>query len=122
MNELEEKHIVAVDQKALIQKQRSNWHDWFIKKRVFYEGDWALLYDSRFKRDFKAKQRTRWLGPYQIKKVIDDGMVHWVTIDEDQMALFANGHRMRLYHKQVSKDAFISHVAVDPCYHSIQGQ
>ena len=80
------------------------------------------MYDSRFKRDFKAKLCTRWLGPYQINKVIDDGIVHWVTIDEDQMALFANGHRMRLYHKTISKDAFISCVAVNLDYQLMQGQ
>ena len=39
LNELEEKHIAAMDQTTLIQQQISNWHDKFIKKRVFYEGD-----------------------------------------------------------------------------------
>ena len=59
LNELDENRLVAVDQTMLIQQQRSNWYDRFIKKKVFYEGDWALLYDSRFKRDFKGKLRTR---------------------------------------------------------------
>ena len=27
LNELDEKHLAAVDQKVLIQQQRSNWHD-----------------------------------------------------------------------------------------------
>ena len=39
LNELDEKHIVAVDQTTLIQQQRSKWHDRFIKKKVFCEGD-----------------------------------------------------------------------------------
>ena len=32
LNELEEKRIAVVDQTTLIQQQRSNWHDRFIKK------------------------------------------------------------------------------------------
>ena len=39
LNELDEKHLVDVDQTILIQQQRSNWHDRFIKKKVFCEGD-----------------------------------------------------------------------------------
>ena len=55
LNELDENRLVAVDQTMLIQQQRSNWHDRFIKKKVLCEGYWELLYDSRFKRDFKGK-------------------------------------------------------------------
>ena len=65
-----------------------------IKKLVFYEGDWALLYDSRFKREFKGKLHTRWLVPYLIDKVFDNGTVHLVTIDEKHAPLFTNGHRL----------------------------
>ena len=105
----------------LLQQQRSNWHDRFIKKKIFCEGDWALLYDSRFKRDFKGKLRTRWLGPYLVDRVFDNGTVRLVTIDENRIPLFANGHRLRLYHKPISKDAFISQIAADPDYQLAQG-
>ena len=87
-----------------------------MKKKVFCEGDWALLYDSRFKRDFKGEIRTRWLGPYQIDRVFDNGTVRLVTIGEDHTPLFANGHTLRLYHKPISRDAFISQVAADSGY------
>ena len=106
----------------LIQQQKSNWHDRFIKKKVFYEGDWALLYDSIFKRYFKGKLRTRWLSPYLLDRVFDNGTVRLVTIDENRVPLFANGHRLRLYHKSISKDAFISQIAADPDYQLAPGQ
>ena len=35
LNEHEEKNIAVVDQTTLIQQQRSNWNDRFIKKQVF---------------------------------------------------------------------------------------
>jgi hypothetical protein len=49
----------------MIQHQRDKWHDRFIKKNKFKAGDWALLFDSRFKY-FRGKFHTRWLGPYDI--------------------------------------------------------
>ena len=94
LSELHEKCLATVDQTILIQQQRSNWHDRFIKKKVFYEGDWALLYDSRFKRDIKGKLRIRWLGPYLVDRVFDNGIVCLVTIDENHAPLFANDHRL----------------------------
>ena len=105
----------------LIKQQRSKWHDRFIKKKVLCEGYWDLLYDSRFKRDFKGKLHTRWLGPYKIDKVFDNGTFLLITIDENQPPLFTNCHKLRLYHNPISKDAFISHVAIDPYYQLMKG-
>ena len=56
------------------------------------------------------------MEPYIIDKVFDNGTVRLTTIDENQTPLFANGHQLQLYHKPISKDAFISQVAVDPDY------
>ena len=122
LNELDEKCIVAVDQATLIQQQRSKWHDRFIKNKVFYEGYWELLYDSRFKRDFKGKPGTRWLGPYQIDKVFDNGTICLVTVNENRTPFFANGQRLRLYHKPISRDVFITQVASNPGYQLVQGK
>ena len=122
LNKLDENQLAAVDQTLLIQQQRSNWHNQFIKKKVLCEGDWALLYNSRFKRDFKGKLRTRWLGPYLVDRVFDKGTVCLVTIVENHAPLFANGHRLRLYHKPISKESFISQIATDPEYQLAQGQ
>ena len=108
LNELDENRLDVVDQTMLIHQHRSNWHGRFIKKKVFCEGGWALLYNSKFKKDFKGKLRTRWLGPYLVDRVFDNGTIYLVTIDENRAPLFANGHRMRLYHKPISRDVFIS--------------
>ena len=58
--------------------------------------------------EFKGKLRTRWLGPYLVDIVFDNGTVILVTNDENHVALFANGHRLPLYHKPISKGAFTS--------------
>ena len=70
----------------------------------------------------KGILRTRWLGPYLVDRVFDNGTIHLVTIDENRIPLFANGHRLRLYRKPISKDAFISQIAADPDYQLTLGK
>ena len=49
INELDEIRLFALQHTAVIQQQRAKWHEALIKKEVFRERDWVLLYDSRFK-------------------------------------------------------------------------
>lgn len=65
------------------------WYEHQGKK--FQEGDWALLYDSRYKY-FKGKLRTRWVGPYVVERFHDNGSVHIRTINEETIPLLVNGH------------------------------
>ena len=122
LNELDEKCTTTIHHTTLIKQQRSKWHDRFIKKNMFCEEYLDLLYDSQFKMDFKGKLRMRWLGNYKIDHVFDNGTVRLTTIDENQTPLFTNGHLLRLYHKPISNDAFISQVAADPDCQLVQEQ
>eukprot|EP00253_Pinus_taeda_P017664 PITA_17664 len=54
LNELDEIRQDAILRTDLVQHRRAKWHDRYIKERKFQEGDWALLFDSKFK-DFKGK-------------------------------------------------------------------
>jgi len=65
INELDEIRLSALQNTARIQQQRAKWHDALIKNKVFHEGDWALLYNSKFQ-EFPGKLQTRWLGLYEI--------------------------------------------------------
>lgn len=58
LNELDEKRLAALHHTAIVQQQRTKWHDRFIKKKVSQKDDWVFLYDYRFK-DFKGKLHTR---------------------------------------------------------------
>ncbi|XP_059068438.1 uncharacterized protein LOC131858957 [Cryptomeria japonica] len=89
----------------VVQKQCALWHDHHIQNRSFQPSDWALLYDSRFQ-DFKGKFQIRWLGPYEIKKVYDNGVVYLCTVDSERRALLVNGHCLKLYKKNPSKEDF----------------
>ena len=57
-----------------------------------------------------------------VDRVFDNGTVHLVTIDDNHIPLLANGHRLGLYRKPISKDAFISQIATDPEYQLTLGQ
>jgi hypothetical protein len=74
LNALDEYRMQALFNIEVVQLQRKIWHDKSINPGKFKEGDWALLFDSRFK-DFKGKLMTRWLGPYIIDKCHDNGSV-----------------------------------------------
>ena len=85
----------------LIQSQRKQWHDKFIKQKQFNAGDWELLFDSLFKK-FKGKLTTRWLGPYEVVTYFDNGSVKIKTIDGSEVSFIVNGHRLRIYHQPTS--------------------
>ena len=106
LNELDEIRQEAILRIDLVQHQRAKWHDRYIKEKKFQEGDWELLFDSKFK-DFKGKFQTHWLGPYEIDKVFSNEAVRIKTIDEFQTPLIVNGHRLKIYNKPLSKEEFI---------------
>jgi len=77
---------------------------------MFQEGDWALMYDSKFK-DFKGNLMTRWLGPYVIEMCHDSGAVQIRTIDEEGIPLLVNGYRLKAYKKPLLKEEFVSSIS-----------
>ena len=77
-----------------------------MNKKTSEERDWPLLFNSWFKH-FKGKLTTRWMGPYEIVTVFDNGSIKIKTIDEGQTAFVVNGHRLKVYHKPLSKKDFI---------------
>eukprot|EP00253_Pinus_taeda_P022690 PITA_22690 len=105
INKLDEIRISALQRTTLIQQQREKWHDVLFKKKIFHEGDWTLLYDSRFQ-GFPGKLQTRWLGPYEIQKVHDNDTITLTTINGFGHLFKANGHRVRLYHKPLTVESF----------------
>ena len=74
----------------------------FIKQNQFNTGDWALLFDSRYK-NFKGKLTTHWMGPYEVVTYFYNGSVEIKEIDGSQVSFVVNGYRLRLYHQPTSK-------------------
>ena len=95
LNSLDEMHKAALKHTKLIQRQSKKWHDSHIISKQFQVYDWALLYDSRFK-DMLGKLQTRWLGPYEISHVFDNGAIQLTTIDLVPFKWLVNAHRLKL--------------------------
>ena len=102
LNQLDQMRQASIEHNILIQQQRVHWLDKFVKKKQLKVGDWALLFDSKFK-NFKAKFTTHWLGPYEVAWVYDNGSVKIQTIDGEASSFTVNGHRLKLYNKPVNK-------------------
>lgn len=83
------------------------WNNRYIKDKTFKLGNWALLYDSRYK-DNLGKLQTCWLGPCEVIETLSNSAVRLSTINPIMFKLLVNGHRLRLYHKPLSKTSFCS--------------
>ena len=110
LNGLDEQRLQALLHSEVVQIQRKIWHERHLKEKQFQKGDWALLYDSRYKY-FKGKLRTRWLEPYIVEKCNDNGSVLIWTIDEEAIPMLVNGHRLNIYRKPLSKQEFIENLS-----------
>ncbi len=106
LNELGELRQDSLQRTILIQNQRSKWQDKYIKKKHFQPRDWALLFDSKYK-ILKGKLATRWLGPYEVETVFDNGSIKIKTIDDSQQSFIVNGHKLKIYHKPLTKEQFL---------------
>lgn len=109
MNELDDIRKYAIQRTNIVEQQRSKWHDKFIKDKKLKQGDWALLFYSKFN-DFQGKFETHWLGPDEIDTIFDNGAVKMKTIDDEQINFLVNGHRLRLYHKPLTKEEFVKYL------------
>ena len=112
LNQLDEHRQQAIEHTTLVQQQKMKWHERFIKIKTFHKGDWALLFDFKFN-DFKAKFTTHWLGPYEIEEIFDNGAVKIRTIDQDSNSFVVNGHRLKVYNRPISKEAFMKQLVED---------
>jgi hypothetical protein len=109
LNQLDEMRQAAVEHNTLIQQQRAHWHDKFIKKKQFKEGDWALLFDSKFK-DFQAKFTTIGLALMRLHKYMTMAQSN-CKLDDEASSFILNGHRLKLYNKPVSKEDFLHQIS-----------
>ena len=94
INELEEIRMNAYENARIYKERTKKWHDKHILPKNFKEGDLVLLFNSRL-RLFPGKLRSRWTGPYVVKKISPHGAVEvW---GENSGIFKVNGHRLKRY-------------------------
>ncbi|XP_076919589.1 uncharacterized protein LOC143580463, partial [Bidens hawaiensis] len=95
IHELEELRNQAYANSIIYKERTKLLHDkWLKEHKDFKTGDRVLLYNSRL-RLFPGKLKSRWSGPYLVKKVFDYGTVE--IENGDGQSFKVNGHRLKLY-------------------------
>ncbi|XP_042410060.1 uncharacterized protein LOC121999439, partial [Zingiber officinale] len=74
LNELDELRLDAYEHARSYKERIKKWHDQHILRKIFKEGDLVLLFNSRLKL-FPGKLKSRWTGPFEVKKVYPFGAV-----------------------------------------------
>jgi len=68
LNELGKICLDAYESSKIYKEITKRWHDKFINRCQFREGDLVLLFNSRLKL-FPGKLRSKWSGPFKVLKV-----------------------------------------------------
>ncbi|XP_010556067.1 PREDICTED: uncharacterized protein LOC104825439 [Tarenaya hassleriana] len=74
LHELNEIRMDAYENARIYKERMKKWHARRVLQRVFRDDDQVLLFNSRFKL-FPGKLKSRWSGPFTIKKVYSHGAV-----------------------------------------------
>ena len=89
--------LQAYDSSLEYKAKSKKLHDNRLKEfKVFIEGEKVLLFQSKFKFT-PGKLRSRWAGPFVVKKAFPTGYVE--LFDKRGESFIVNGHRLKHYHE-----------------------
>ncbi|XP_074293176.1 uncharacterized protein LOC141620126 [Silene latifolia] len=112
--ELEELRQNAYDNASLYKEKTRSWHDKMVTRRVFEEGQEVLVFQSCFK-NFPGKLRSRWYGPYKVRKVFPHGALE-VEDPTSGKVIKVNGQRLKHYFKGIEMHCEEDLLVEDPIY------
>ncbi|CAM6082642.1 unnamed protein product [Calypogeia fissa] len=81
------------------QDKAKRYFDKHLKPKLLEKGDLVLMYDSRYIH-FPGKLHTRWLGPYKVSKVFENGSIEVATLEEEVYPVRVNHDRLKKYFEQ----------------------
>lgn len=96
LNKLEEKKLLAQWATEVAQNRRKVSHDKHLKFSRFQPGLLVLKYDGH--NEIKpGKFKIRWVGPYEIREIGENGEIKLSTLDGHEVSQAVNGSRLKLY-------------------------
>ncbi|CAM8934386.1 unnamed protein product [Rhodiola kirilowii] len=98
--ELEELRLEAYEGQTDYKARTKLYHDKFILRRSFEEGQQVLVFSSRLKL-MPGKLKSRWTCPFTITKVFNHAAVELESSD-DGRKFTVNGQRVKHYHGEVN--------------------
>ena len=96
LNELDEFRLQAYESARIYKEKTKKWYDMKIIKREFVSGQLVLLYNSRL-RLFPGKLKSRWSGPFMVKRVFPHGAVEIESVENHDLFTM-NGQRLKPYY------------------------
>lgn len=109
MNEF---RLQAYECSKLYKEKVKKWHDQKILQKKFELGQSVLLFNSRL-RLFPGKLKSRWSGPFTIKRVFPHGVVKLYS--RNPLETFkVNGHRLKYYWGGYIENDVIAITLADP--------
>jgi hypothetical protein len=91
---LEELRLDAYESSRIYKEKTKKWHDRHIMRRDFHPGQLVLVYNSRLHL-FPGKFKSRWSGPYTVRKVLASGAVEVLSSAGGKITV--NGQRLKHY-------------------------
>ena len=99
LQELEEIRLDAFDNELIYKEKSKMYHDRNLSRKTFKIGDKVLLYNTKLHL-FPGKLRSRWLGPFIVTKVFDNGAIEIESLATSKI-FTVNGHRLKHYREMM---------------------
>ncbi|CAM6093914.1 unnamed protein product [Calypogeia fissa] len=96
LEKLEEDRLQALEETVRQQSGRSRRYDKKLKLVEIKQGDLVLLFDNRYLL-FPGKLHTRWLGPYKVKEIFQNGSLQLEDLQGEELITRVNGSRVKKY-------------------------
>jgi len=97
IEELEEYRETALEKTRGVQSKRKEAFDRKLPvDHGIREGDLVLLYDNRHK-DFPGKLHTRWMGPFRVNQIFQNGSIQLEDLQGRWLDTRVNGSRVKKY-------------------------
>src|SRR5450759_4855007 len=104
IQDLEEAREEALNQTLEVQTKRKEDFDAKLpKEHGIQTGGLVLLYDNQHK-DFPGKLHTRWMGPYRVTEVLQNGSLQLEDLQGNWLDTRVNGSRVKQYQPESSSD------------------
>lgn len=99
LGKLDEWRMMAQWATKAAQQRRKLWHDKHIRRMKFSPSQWVLKYNGR--NEIKpGKFKVRWLGPYKIREVGENGAIRLSTLDDQPIPEPMNKSKLIIYHQR----------------------
>ena len=80
-----------------------------LRPRKIEEGDWVIVYDSSLDHQHTTMRKfaKRWFGPYEVRKVFDNGTYRLCELDGTTLRVPIAGKRVKIFKKRTEEEPYV---------------